>query len=181
MNFKNTPTSFGVVTKLLHWLIGLTMLALVWLGWYMVDLTYFDKWYNQSLNYHKSAGMLVLGLATFWLGWRMLSPSPQALESSPLWVRRSASIMHGVLILLMFVIPLTGYVISASAGKPVSFFDWFNIPALLEIGPESRDFAIVAHYYMAYGLCVLVVGHAVAAFKHQFINRDGTLSRMLWR
>jgi cytochrome b561 len=181
VKFKNTSTNFGVVTKWLHWLIALMMLALVWLGWYMVDLTYYDRWYNQALSYHKAAGLLVLGLAAFWLGWRLVSPSPQALESSPAWVRRSATIMHGLLVLLMFVIPLTGYVISTSAGKPVSFFDWFNIPALFQINPEVRDAAIAAHYYMAYGLCVLVAGHAGAAFKHQFINRDGTLLRMLWR
>ncbi|MFT4585891.1 MAG: cytochrome b561 [Gammaproteobacteria bacterium] len=181
MNFKNTSARFGLVTKLLHWLIALMMLALVWLGWYMVDLTYYDKWYNQALSYHKAAGLVVLGLAAFWLGWRMLSPSPQARESSPIWVRRSATIMHGILVLLMLVIPLTGYVISTSAGKSVSVFDWFNIPALFEISTQLRDAAIAAHYYLAYGLCILVAGHVGAACKHQFVNRDGTLTRMLWR
>lgn len=47
---------------LLHWAIALSIIGLIWLGWYVVDLTYFDKWYNQSLGLHKALGMLVLGL-----------------------------------------------------------------------------------------------------------------------
>ena len=43
---KNTLSRFGLFSKLLHWLIAVLILGLIWLGWYMVDLTYYDKWYN---------------------------------------------------------------------------------------------------------------------------------------
>jgi cytochrome b561 len=36
------------------------------------------------------------------------------------------------------------------------------------------------HYYAAYAIGALALLHAGAALKHQFVDRDGTLRRMLW-
>jgi len=165
----------------LHWVIALSIIGLIWLGWYMVDLTYFDKWYNQSLALHKANGMLILALALVLFVWKALSPSPAALSSIPAWQRFAAHAMHHVLMLLMVAIPVSGYLISTSAGKSVSFFGLFDVPALFEKNDDVRDFAIDLHFYIAYGIGVLVLGHAGAAIKHQLIDRDGTLARVLWR
>jgi len=181
MRVTNSATHYGLVSKLFHWVIAFSIIGLIWLGWYMVDLTYFDKWYNQSLSLHKALGMLVLGLALALYLWKILSPSPHAIASAAPWQRIAASIMHHVLLVLMVVIPATGYAISTSAGKPVPFFGWFDIPAVFEKNEELRDLAIDLHFYLAYGIGVLVVGHAGAAIKHQLLDRDGTLARMIWR
>ena len=181
MRLTNSATHYGLVSKLFHWVIALTIIGLIWLGWYMVDLTYFDKWYNQSLALHKAFGMLVLGLAIGLFLWKVISPSPPAAASIPAWQRVAASLMHYVLMVLMVLIPLSGYLISTSAGKPVIFFGLIEIPALFEKNDEVRDIAIELHFYVAYGIGVLVLGHAGAAIKHQLIDRDGTLARMIWR
>lgn len=181
MRFKNSPDRYGLVGKLLHWTIALSIIGLVWLGWYMVDLTYFDKWYNQSLALHKAFGMLALGLAFAYFGWKIYSPSPAPVATGAAWQRGAATAMHAVLMVLMVVIPVSGYLISTSAGKPVSFFGWFDVPALVGKDEKLRDLAITAHFYLAYGIGVLVLVHAGAAIKHQLIDRDGTLARMLWR
>ncbi|MDP7453532.1 MAG: cytochrome b/b6 domain-containing protein, partial [Arenicellales bacterium] len=68
-----------------------------------------------------------------------------------------------------------------SAGKPVSLFGVVGIPALFEKDDDLRDLAVSAHFYLAYGIGFLIIGHAGAAIKHQFIDRDGTLGRMIWR
>ena len=75
MRLLNSAAHYGLVSKLLHWVIALSMIGLIWLGWYMVDLTYFDKWYNQSLSLHKALGMLVLGLALVLFVWKIVSPA----------------------------------------------------------------------------------------------------------
>jgi cytochrome b561 len=80
----------------------------------------------------------------------------------------------------MLLIPATGYIISTSAGDGISMFGWFEVPALLPAGETVRDIAIELHYWLAYGTAALVVIHAAAAVKHQFIDRDGTLRRMTW-
>lgn len=181
MRLTNSATHYGLVSKLLHWVIALLIIGLIWLGWYMVDLTYFDKWYNQSLTLHKAFGMLVLGFAAGLFVWKLVSPSPAAVANIPRWQQLAAHAMHHVLMLLMVAIPVSGYLISTSAGKPVPFFGLFDVPALFDKNDEVRDFAIELHFYIAYGIGFLVLGHAGAAIKHQLIDRDGTLARMIWR
>jgi len=83
--------------------------------------------------------------------------------------------------LLMVLIPLTGYLVSTSDGKAVIVFSWLKIPAVIAHDPTLRDWAVTLHYYLAYGVLFLALGHAGAALKHQFMDKDGTLARMLWK
>ena len=179
MLIKNTAEHFGLVAKLVHWVIALLILGLIWLGWYMVDLSYYDPWSQDALLAHKSLGMIVLGLALFKVVWMMISPTPEPLPTLKEWERKSSKLVHWVLFLSMFVIPVTGYVISTSEGAAVPIFDWFELPALFAASETTRDLAIEIHYYVAYVILAVVVVHAGAAFKHQFVMGDGTLKRML--
>lgn len=181
VRFANSTSHYGLISKLLHWTIATLMLGLVWLGAYMVELSYFDRWYNQSLQLHKSFGLLVFALAGIYFTWKMLSPSPRALTTAPRWQRLSAAGVHAGLMFLMVAIPLSGYLISTAAGQGVEFFGWFNVPAPARNNRAIRDLAITLHYYFAYGIVLLVLAHAGAALKHQLLDKDGTLARMLWR
>ena len=176
---KNTASRFGLVAKTFHWIIALLIIGLIALGWYMVTLTYYDRWYNTSLETHRALGLLVLVLALLNLCWRAYSRPPAFVPTIKPWERISARIAHITLFGMMLVIPATGYIISTSAGGPVSVFGWFEIPAVVAVGERYRDIAIKAHYYLAYGTALLIGVHAAAAFKHQFYDRDGTLKRML--
>ena len=179
MLIKNTAEQFGLVAKLIHWVIALLILGLTWLGWYMVDLSYYDPWSQDALLAHKSLGMIVLGLALFKVVWLMISPTPEPLPTLKDWEHTSSKLVHWILILSMFVIPITGYLISTSEGAAVPIFNWFDVPALFVADEATRDLAIDVHYYVAYAILAVVVVHAGAAFKHQFVTRDGTLKRML--
>jgi cytochrome b561 len=182
MLFRNTAERFGLVTKLLHWSIALLILFLVWLGWYMVDLTYYDRWYNSSLHWHRALGLLVLALALFKIGWQFRFPAPHAASAAlKPWERAAARGMHLLLIGMMLLIPVTGYLISTSAGKSIPLFAGLEIPALIDVDVRLRDLAIEVHFWLAYATAFLAGGHAGAAFKHEFLNRDGTLARMLWK
>lgn len=176
---RNRENSYGLVSKTLHWLIALGIVGLIGLGWWMVGLSYYDAWYNRSLELHRAIGMLVLFLAAGFLLWKIFSPSPglQA-ELRPL-EKRGAKIAHGILLLAMFALPVSGYVISTSAGSGFAFFGLFEIPALLPVSEGARELAIDIHYYLAYGLIGVIAIHAGAALKHQFLDKHGTLKRML--
>jgi len=181
MKIKNNSEHFGLVTKLFHWLIAISIIGLIWLGWYMVDLSYYDKWYNKSLAWHKSLGMLVLGAALLKIGWQLYSPTPDAAAHFTYWDRLGVNIMHNLLLAMMILIPVSGYLISTSNGGAVDIFGWLEFPALVAKNTELRDLAIELHYYMSYGTAVLLLGHIGAALKHQFINKDNTLMKMLWK
>lgn len=179
VNKAATPR-YDLVARLLHWAIAVLILGLVGLGWWMVDLSYYERWYNRSLEWHKALGILVLELALLNIAWNLARRPPPLPGSIPRWQRIAAHAVHGVLFLLMLGIPLTGYLISTSAGAPVSFFGLYEVPALFDGGTRVRDIAIDLHYWMSYGALALVAMHAGAALKHQFIDKDGTLRRMLW-
>ena len=181
MLIKNTKARFGLVSKALHWTAAALMLGLIWLGWYMVDLTYYDKWYNASLHYHKSLGLLVLILALAKIAWHWHTRAPAPLPGLKTWEKVGAKLMHYVLWGMLLLLPITGYLISTSAGKPIQLFNWFELPPLVEVDEALRELAITVHYYLAYAALGLIAAHAGAALKHHFINRDDTLKRMLWR
>lgn len=176
---RNTADRFGVVAKLFHWSIALLITGLIWLGWYMVDLNYYHRWYNDSLTAHKSLGVIVLAFAAAKLLWSWYSPTPALVPTLRAWERILARAMHALLVAAMFILPITGYVISTSEGDAVAIFDWFAIPAVVVVNEDIRDTVIGIHYYTSYATAVLVALHAGAAMKHQFIDGDGTLRRMM--
>ncbi len=181
MRIRNNTISFGLVTKFLHWAIALLIIGLIGLGYYMVGLSYYDRWYHDSLETHKALGMLVFVLGALTLVWRTVSPSPPLHDSLKRWEKIAATAMHHTLFVLVFLFPVTGFLVSTSEGQAVTFFAWFDVPALVVVGAGLRDLAISIHFYCAYGTAALVAVHAAAALKHQLIDRDGTLARMLWR
>ena len=176
---KNSEDNYGLVSKALHWLIVMLMLALIWLGWYMVDLTYFDRWYNLSLASHRSFGLLSGTLALVMLAWRFYSRPPRLVPGTPTWERVTAHATHFLLYLVLLAVPFTGYLISTSSGSGIAVFGWMNVPAAIPVHERLRDLVIEAHYYLAYGSCFLIGLHVIGALKHEFLDRDRTLRRML--
>ncbi len=171
---------FGVISKLLHWLIAALMLFSIGLGWYLVGLSYYDPYSQDALIVHQSAGLLILFLAVLSLTWRYSSPQPAPLTiPSQGWQRLIVQAVHGLLSLLTLLIPVCGYLISTSAGEAVSILGWFDVPALFSITDGVRDSAIRGHFYLAYGCLALVLLHLLGALKHHFIDGDDTLRRML--
>lgn len=171
---------YGAVSKSLHWTIALAILGLMWLGWYMVGLGYYDPFSQDALMWHRSIGLAVIVLAGIALIWHFYRAPPPYCDNLKPWEKNLASGVHGLLFALMFLLPISGYLISSSAGSAVAFFDWFSVPALFYGDDELRNWAIESHYYMAYiGLGIIVL-HGLAALKHHFIDRDDTLKKMWW-
>ena len=80
-----------------------------------------------------------------------------------------------VLLLIFF----SGYLISTADGRAIPVFEVFHVPALTYAIDNQEDIAGDIHQYLVYLLIAMVSLHALAAIKHQFINKDGTLMRMI--
>jgi cytochrome b561 len=78
--------------------------------------------------------------------------------------------------------PLTGWLMSSAKNYPVSWFGLLQLPDL--VAPDtglSHDLEDV-HEWLSNVLIALAGLHVLAALKHQFIDRDDLLMRMLpWR
>lgn len=127
----------------------------------------------------KSLGMIALALAFLGILWRVYNGRPPLVASIKPWELIAAKTAHALLYALTLFIPITGYFVSTSQGSAVSVFGWFSVAPLVAVGEGFREVALALHYYFAYGAGCLVVVHA-AAFKHQLVDKDDTLGRMLW-
>ncbi len=176
---KNTIHHYGLITILLHWLIALACIGLFWLGWWMVELDYYDPWYTRGPHIHKSLGLLLLAVLLLrWL-WRLSNPRVAPAGQPSQLAQRLARLAHFSLNGLVLLIIVSGYLISTADGRPIEVYDWFALPATLTTLPEQESLAGDIHRYLAYALAGLVIMHALAALKHHFIDRDNTLLRML--
>nr|VFK66709.1 MAG: Cytochrome b561 [Candidatus Kentron sp. UNK]VFK72180.1 MAG: Cytochrome b561 [Candidatus Kentron sp. UNK] len=167
-----------IISRGLHWLLAILMIGLIWVGWHMVGLDYYDKWYHTALSVHRAVGITVLVLAVTALGWRLMVP-PGFVPTIRRWERIAASVTHAILYGMMIALPIIGYLISTSAGAPIPMFGWLEVPVWIVVDEATRNTAVVAHYYLAYATALLVIVHILAALKHHFVDRDDTLRRML--
>lgn len=177
--WKNGKDHYGLASIFFHWTIALAFIGLVGLGAWMVELTYYDSWYHDSLSLHKAIGIVVLALALAKFGWRLADKKPGFEREVRAYERAGATAMHWILGALLILLPVTGYLISTSEGAGIAMFGLFELPALFEVSERIRDLAVEIHFYLAYGGIALVAVHAGAAFKHHFVDKGSTLARML--
>jgi len=180
---QNTEQGYGLVSKLLHWSVAALMLFLLWLGWYMVDLSYYDPQSKSALYWHQLLGLWVFALAVMFIVWRVIwcvasKPPAFSLGVKP-WEKIAASLAHTLLFGLMLLLPISGYLISTSEGEGIALFFGLDFPALLPVSESLREWAVDGHYLMAYGGLGLIALHVLAALKHHFVSGDDTLRKML--
>ena len=179
MSFTNTPERYGVISAAFHWLSAIIVYGMFALGLWMVTLSYYDGWYHEAPEIHKSIGILLMITLVIRLAWRFLSKPPRALPGYSTFTRIAAAAGHALLYLLLFAILISGYLISTADGKPISVFGWFEVPATLSDAGVQADLAGQIHLWLAWGVVIFSVLHALAALKHHFIDKDATLKRML--
>ena len=125
-------------------------------------------------------GMALLLIALFVTGWW----ATELGYYDPLYrvipdLHRGLGVLAGALIVLRLAWLLVGYLMSTADGRGVDVFGLFELPALLSPSSGREEWAGRAHYLLAFGGAWLVVLHVAAALKHQFIDRDGTLRKMI--
>ena len=176
------PLRYTTVAIALHWLLGLSLVAMFGLGVYMADLP-FSPWRLKLYNWHKWAGITFLALSVLRLVWR-ISHRPPALpaaisQAMPAWQNLAHHATHHLLYALFFVVPLLGWAYSSAAGFPIVWFGQITLPDLVTADKALAEIIKPLHELSAIALMALAALHIAAALKHQWIDRDGLLERML--
>ncbi|KGJ96180.1 cytochrome b [Colwellia psychrerythraea] len=178
--FKNTESSYGLIAIIFHWLMAVAIFSLFGLGLYMVELTYYDAWYKGSLDLHKNIGMTLFVALMLRVFWRVVNVTPKNVDQSASKLEvKSAHYAHVALYALMAILMISGYLISTADGRAIDIFGLLSIPALPISINNQEDIAGNIHEILAWTLVLLSAGHALAALKHHFINKNNTLVRML--
>ena len=165
----------------LHWVLAVAILTAFFVGLY-VEGPPFSPAKLKLINWHKWAGVTILFLSVLRLLWR-LTHRPPALPARidaamPGWQRAAYHGTHHLMYLLFFAVPLLGWAYSSAKGFPIVWFGVLPLPDLVAPNPELAEAIKPLHGLAAWGLIGLVALHVGAALKHQFIDRDGLLTRM---
>lgn len=179
MRIRNTRANYGLVTIVVHWLVALAVFGLFGLGFWMVDLSYYDDWYRRGPDIHRSVGILLLMLMVFRVVWRAVDVSPDPLPNHTRREIVSANAAHHLLYVLIFVAMVSGYLISTADGSSISVFGWFEVPSVTGQIKGMEDTAGTVHYWSTWAIVGLAAIHAAGALKHHLLDRDRTLRRML--
>jgi len=186
MPAADSATSWGWVTRLLHWgIAGLILFQLglgVWSANFVPDLIARFR----LAQLHKSFGFVIFALALVRVVWRLHGRQHPALPpGTPAWQVRAARASHGLLYLLIFVLPLSGWVMASAAptqdllGIQNMVFGLFPLPDPWVPGVKAIEAAAFrVHAGAAIVIVLVLVVHAGAALKHHFVDRDDVLRRM---
>jgi cytochrome b561 len=168
---------YNLPSVALHWLTAAAALLQVPLAWYMIDQRMSpEKFANYAL--HKSIGVTIFALTALRLAWRTLH-RPPAPVAMPAWQLHASTATHWTLYMLLFAMPLTGWMNSSAANFPVSVFGLFTLPNLVSPDAALQETMESIHEWLSYLFIGLVLVHAVAALHHHAIARDATLARMV--
>ncbi|MBV8665353.1 MAG: cytochrome b [Burkholderiaceae bacterium] len=163
----------------LHWLIALLIICAFTLGLTMVDIHGITPTKLKYYSWHKWMGCTVFGLACLRLLWRLFHQAPPYPATMSRLQQRAATGVHGLLYLLIFAVPVSGYCYSLAAGIPVVYLGLIPMPVFMDPNPEWKPVLKLVHYWLNMTLLAAVSLHVLAALKHQFIDRDGIFRRIL--
>lgn len=163
----------------LHWLIALLIIATFLLGLTMTDIPGLTPTKLRYFSWHKWMGVTVLGFACLRLLWRLTHKAPAYPDRMPEWQQRAAHLVHALLYVLIFAVPLSGYFFSLAAGVPVVYLGVVPLPVFIAPDPQLKILLRETHYALNMVLLGAVCLHVLAALKHLFIDRDHLFQRML--
>ncbi len=184
MSAGNTQTRYGWVAKSFHWIVALGMIANIalglWAEWLPLGGEAEIALKKTAFSLHKTLGVTILFVAILRILWAFTQPKPVPLHPERKLETFAADAAHWLLYGSIILIPLSGWAYhSATTGfAPI----WWPFGQSLPFIPESERLAGIfsaLHYLFNVTLWIALAAHILGALKHQIIDRDATLSRML--
>lgn len=175
MGLRNGPESFGLISRLFHWLMAILVLSLIALG---LRLSSMEPGLSNLWLYglHKTLGLTALGLVLLRILWHLISPPPGPMATG--WERLFIKAWHWTLYALMIATPIAGWAGSSASGIDTLYAETFVVPPLVEADETSEFVWFILHEIFAKTLLGMVLVHMLAALKRGMAG-DGTLTRML--
>ncbi len=158
----STKTRYDLSQIVLHWLIAILIGANYLLGDAMSDAFKAlvraggTGTIDGGANAHRAIGVAVVVLLLVRVVLRLLKKSPAEVPGAKV-MQLAAKAGHLALYVLMFAVPVSGF---------------------LAFNGLNRDLGEV-HEVLTNLLMLLAFGHAILAFYHHYILKDGLLSRMI--
>ncbi|WP_420471955.1 cytochrome b [Brevundimonas sp. FT23042] len=169
---------YSALSLVLHWLIAAMILAQILL--ITAHEATEGPLSREFVQIHKALGLTILVLTLARIGWRIAHPALPLPERMKGWERILARGTHVLFYVALIVLPLTGWAASSAMGRDIVWFGLFNWPLLpIGGGRETAGALMDLHGIAVKAVYVLLALHVLGALKHQFIDRDNVLHRMI--
>lgn len=182
---RDSEQQFSKWTIGLHWLVGITFIALLVTGVVMKEAGIYALY-----PIHKSVGILLVLVALARVFWRSCNGWPKPVDNSGPGMRLVAHLVHWMLLIGTLLMPISGMMMSGAGGHGLPIFGWqllamnpdpANLGEVIPLNATVAEWGHILHELAGYMLIAVVVLHVAGALKHHWIDKDRTLTRMLGR
>jgi cytochrome b561 len=167
-------------SKLLHWLIAICVLTTAPVAIAMTRVSP-GPTQDSLFTFHKSLGVLILILMVLRLINRIVVGAPIADPGIEPWQKAVSAVVHTAIYVLLFAMPIVGYIANSAFGAPTPFFGLFELPPIVGKNEALSTQLFTIHRWVGWLLIALVLTHVSGALYHALIRRDEVLKRMLPR
>lgn len=170
--YSNTAAAF-------HWVTVVFVLFQLWLGFSFADMAQGPQRAN-LFAWHRTIGALILIVAVARLTYRLTNPPPPYPPELPAWERIAGTWNHRLFYLLLIAMPIVGYAAVSGhiPGNTVTLLGGIALPKIPGISKDLGETLGELHSLSAWLLCGLIVLHAAAGLKHQFVDKNRAAGRM---
>jgi cytochrome b561/polyisoprenoid-binding protein YceI len=193
MSASNTIRSYGNVARTFHWLVALLIFGLIPLGMIANRMaqqvadpaTAVDEAFVAQtvllFSLHKTLGVTLFLVALARILWALSQPKPRPLHPERRLETLAAEAAHWLLYGSLVLVPLTGWIgHAATTGfAPIWWPFGQSLPFVPKDDGLAETFASL-HILFVRVLVVALLAHVAGALKHQIVDRDATLRRMLF-
>lgn len=166
--------------------MAVLIIGMLGVGKYMVGLDETDPLRFTLTQWHKTFGVLILLLAVLRLLWRLTHRAPAHPAKAPKWEHFAATFSHVAMYALLFIAPLTGWMLVSASPLNVdtllfNVIPWPHLPWLHNLADKASAVARYQdfHEWATGALIALLLLHVAAAMKHHLIDKDNVLTGML--
>jgi cytochrome b561 len=167
---------FHPALRVLHWLMAALVLAMLFIGVFMVSTS--GPAYVALLDLHRPIGIAILVLVLLRLPLRLATGAPALPEDLAPLQKRIAWGSHVLLYAALFALPLVGCGMLSAGGYPVRLGGGVVLPPILPHDLALYALLRAAHTAIALAFFALILLHLAAALMHGLVRRDGVLRSM---
>lgn len=173
----SVPTYAPLLRKI-HWATAILFIVAMLIGLYCGLQEPGTSPRRELLELHKSLGVTLFALAILRVIVRLSTPVPAEPASFGPLVRLAARLNHAALYVILFAMPVTGYMFSSAGGYSLKYFWTFSWPRLFAGNKAIAGAGEIAHGLLAYIVYAVVAVHIAATLWHALVKRDDVLARM---
>ena len=176
MALRDTRQGYSWLSIIFHWVSAFAVIGLYLMAEFSGDFPGVSEKAMEAL--HISIGMSVFIILGARILWRLGNVRPLLPPQNPL-LQFLARWVPNLLLVGIALMVVSGPLMIWSNGKTIAIFDVINLASPMVKNHGLHEFWEEVHEFGANLLLIGVGLHVAGAIKHQLIDRDNTIAKML--